>query len=154
MTQPNLLEESDDFSLVLGGPIYQLFRRAHLAGSHLELLNRRLIIITLVAWLPLLLLAALGLPAGSVSQLSFFHDVEVHVRLLIALPVLIGAEILVAERRPDAWKRQCRRSVPGDRRRTFEDHVVMLRPCHIIRPAAAQERYQERRENMAWPTTR
>src|SRR5246127_4004256 len=98
MTQPNLLEESDDFSLVLGGPIYQLFRRAHLAGSHLELLNRRLIIITLVAWLPLLLLAALGLPAGSVSQLSFFHDVEVHVRLLIALPVLIGAEILVHSR--------------------------------------------------------
>jgi hypothetical protein len=98
MTQPNLLEESDDFSLVLGGPIYQLFRRAHLAGSHLELLNRRLIIITLVAWLPLLLLAALGLPAGSVSQLSFFHDVEVHVRFLIALPVLIGAEILVHSR--------------------------------------------------------
>ena len=98
MTQPNLLEESDDFSLVLGGPIYQLFRRAHLAGSHLELLNRRLIIITLVAWLPLLLLAALGLPAGSVSQLSFFHDIEVHVRFLIALPVLIGAEILVHSR--------------------------------------------------------
>src|ERR1700752_4317851 len=98
MTQPNLLEESDDFSLVLGGPIYQLFQRAHLAGSHLELLNRRLIIITLVAWLPLLLLAALGLPAGSVSQLSFFHDVEVHVRFLIALPVLIGAEILVHSR--------------------------------------------------------
>src|ERR1700741_1687536 len=98
MTQPNLLEESDDFSLVLGGPIYQLFQRAHLAGSHLELQNRRLIIITLVAWLPLLLLAALGLPAGSVSQLSFFHDVEVHVRFLIALPVLIGAEILVHSR--------------------------------------------------------
>ncbi|HWO29521.1 MAG TPA: hypothetical protein VNO32_12070, partial [Candidatus Acidoferrum sp.] len=98
MTQPNLLEESDDFSLVLGGPIYQLFRRAHLAGSHLELLYRRLLIITLVAWLPLLLLATLGFPPGSVSRLSFFHDVEVHARFLVALPVLIWAEMLVHSR--------------------------------------------------------
>ena len=98
MTTANFLEETDDFSLVLGGPIYQLFRKAHLAGDHLELLTRRLLIITLVAWLPLLLLAILGSPAGSVSRLSFFHDVEVHARFLIALPVLIGAEILVHSR--------------------------------------------------------
>jgi hypothetical protein len=98
MTQANFLEESDDFSLVLGGPIYQLFRKAHLAGSHLELLYRRLLIITLVAWLPLLLLATLGFPAGSVSRLSFFHDVEVHARFLVALPVLIWAEMLVHSR--------------------------------------------------------
>jgi hypothetical protein len=98
MTQHNFLEESGDFSLVLGGPVYQLFRRAHLAGDHLELLNRRLIIITLVAWLPLLLLATIGFPAGSVSRLSFFHDVEIHVRFLIALPVLIGTELLVHSR--------------------------------------------------------
>src|SRR6516165_7527826 len=26
MTEPNVLQESDDFSLVLGGPIFQLFR--------------------------------------------------------------------------------------------------------------------------------
>src|SRR5882672_2904641 len=98
MTQANFLEESDDFSLVLGGPIYQLFRKAHLAGSHLELLIRRLLVITLVAWLPLLLLAILGFPAGSVSRLSFFHDVEVHARFLVALPVLIWAEMLVHSR--------------------------------------------------------
>ena len=98
MTQLNFLEETDDFSLVLGGPIYQLFRRAHLVGSHLELLYRRLLVITLVAWLPLLLLATLGFPAGSVSRLSFFHDVEVHARFLVVLPVLIWAEMLVHSR--------------------------------------------------------
>src|SRR5262249_32208958 len=31
----------------------------------------------------------------SLTRLSFFHDVEVHVRFLIALPLLIGAEVLV-----------------------------------------------------------
>jgi len=98
MTEPNLFEEPHDFSLVLGGPIYQLFRRSHLAGDHLELLYRRLISIALVAWLPLLLLATLGSAAGNAGRLSFFHDVEVHVRFLIALPVLVGAELIVHSR--------------------------------------------------------
>src|SRR5215831_1644892 len=98
MTEPNLLEEPHDFSLVLGGPIFQLFRRSHLAGDSLELLHRRLLIITLVAWLPLLLLATLGSSAGSAGRLSFFRDVEVHVRFLIALPVLVAAELIVHSR--------------------------------------------------------
>jgi hypothetical protein len=94
MTELNLLE-APDFSLVLGGPLFQLFRRAHLEGDHLELLYRRLLVITLVAWLPLLLLGTLGSSAG---RLSFFHDVEVHVRFLIALPVLIAAELIAQSR--------------------------------------------------------
>jgi hypothetical protein len=98
MTEPNLLEEPLDFSLVLGGPVFQLFRKSHLAGNSLELLYRRLLIITLVAWLPLLLLATLGSSARNVSRISFFHDVEVHVRFLIALPVLVAAELLVHSR--------------------------------------------------------
>jgi hypothetical protein len=88
------LEEAHDFSLVLGGPLFQLLRKAHLEGDHLELLPRRLLTITAVAWLPLLLLT-LGSPAGSLTRLSFFHDVEVHVRFLIALPILVAAELLV-----------------------------------------------------------
>jgi hypothetical protein len=98
MTELNSLEDLEewhDFSLVLGGPIYQLLRRAHLHGDHLEFLKRRLLSITLVAWLPLLLLATLGSATGSVGRLSFLHDVEVHVRFLVALPVLIAAELLV-----------------------------------------------------------
>jgi hypothetical protein len=98
MTERNFLEEPHDFSLVLGGPIFQLFRRSHLAGDGLELVHRRLLIIALVAWLPLLLLATLGSSAGNVGRISFFHDVEVHVRFLIALPVLVAAELLVHSR--------------------------------------------------------
>jgi hypothetical protein len=96
--QPNSLEESTDFSLVLGGPVFQLFRKSRLAGDSLELVHRRLLVITLIAWLPLLLLAALGPSTGSLGRLSFLHDVEVHVRFLIALPVLIAAELLVHSR--------------------------------------------------------
>jgi hypothetical protein len=98
LTEPNILKESADFSLVLGGPIFQLLRRSHLAGDGLELVHRRLLTITLVAWLPLLLLAILGPPAANMGGLSFFHDVEVQVRFLIALPVLIAAELMVHSR--------------------------------------------------------
>jgi hypothetical protein len=96
--EPNFLGERHDFSLVLGGPIFQLFRTSHLAGDGLELLHRRLLIITLVAWLPLLILATLGSSAGNASRLSFLRDVEVHVRFLIALPVLVAAELIVHSR--------------------------------------------------------
>jgi hypothetical protein len=95
MTQPALLEEPRDFSIVLGGPIYQLFRRSRLAGDGLELLHRRLIVITLVAWLPLLVLSTVGSSPGDAKRVSFFQDVEVHFRFLLALPVLIAAELIV-----------------------------------------------------------
>ena len=98
VTKPNLPGESDDFSLVLGGPLFQLFRRAHLEGDDLELLRRRLLVITLVVWLPLLLLTFFSSSFGSVGRISFFRDVEVHVRFLVALPVLIAAELLVHSR--------------------------------------------------------
>lgn len=92
-------EEPPDFSLVMGGPIFQMFRRSHLAGDHMELLARRILVITLLAWLPLLLLSALGhYLAGASVQLPFLRDIEAHVRLLVALPVLIGAELLVHTR--------------------------------------------------------
>jgi hypothetical protein len=87
-----------DFSLVLGDPLFQFFRKARLSGDHLELLHRRLIAITAIAWVPLLLLDILGSQATSIGGLSFLHDVEVQVRFLVALPVLIGAELIVHSR--------------------------------------------------------
>jgi hypothetical protein len=98
MTAPSIAG-THDFSLVLGGPLYQLFRRAHLSGPALEQLWRRLWVITLVAWLPLLLLSvATGHAVGSPGTLPFLRDIESQVRFLIALPVLIAAELIVHQR--------------------------------------------------------
>jgi hypothetical protein len=97
-TKPKVIEPPADFSLVLGGPLFQLFRKAHLEGDHLQLLYRRLIVIPLLAWLPLLMLALLGSLGESSTRVSFFQDVEVHVRFLVALPVLIAAELIVHSR--------------------------------------------------------
>jgi hypothetical protein len=112
-TKPKMLEEPVDFSLVLGGPLYQLFRKAHLEGDHLELLYRRMVVIPLLAWLPLLLLALFGSLGESSTRVSFFRDVEVHVRFLVALPVLIAAEVIAHSRlRPVVRRFIERRIVP------------------------------------------
>jgi len=88
-----------DFSLVLGGPLYQLLRGTGLAGDTLQLLHRRVIVLSLVAWAPLLALSALdGYLWGSRVALPFLRDIEMHVRLLVALPLLIVAELIVHRR--------------------------------------------------------
>jgi len=91
-----LLQESPDFSLVLGGPLYQLFRRTHVSGNALELLHRRLLAFWLVTWLPLLFLSVLGGHArGDAIKVPFLRDLETQVKFLFALPVLIAAELIV-----------------------------------------------------------
>ena len=93
------LNESRDFSLALGGPLYQLWRRVGLAGDTLTLLRRRVVVLTGLAWVPLLLLSvAEGLFWGGRVKVPFLHDVELHVRLLLALPLLVVAELVVNQR--------------------------------------------------------
>ncbi len=101
-----------DFSPVLGGPVFQLLRKSHLSGAALELLPRRIIVISMIAWLPLLLLDSFS---GSAGRLSFLQDVEAHVRFLVALPVLIAAELIVHLRlRPIVYRFVERRIVLPD----------------------------------------
>jgi len=95
----NLRQTLPDFSLVLGGPLFQLLRRANISGDALELMRRRIIIVSLFAWLPLLVFSALeGQALGGNVAVPFLRDVDVHVRFLLALPLLIVAELVVHQR--------------------------------------------------------
>jgi len=87
-----------DFSLVTGGPLFQLYRKAHLVIDPLELLYRRIFVITAIVWVPLLLLSMWGPFTGRVVEVSFLRDVEMHARFLVALPVLIFGELIVHSR--------------------------------------------------------
>jgi hypothetical protein len=99
MAQPEISNEAPEFSLVLGGPLFDFFRRARLSGHTLEFAQRRVVVIVGVAWLPLLLLALIGGHAiGGPLQIPFLYDIEAQVRFLIALPILIVAEVIVHSR--------------------------------------------------------
>ena len=79
--------------------MFQLYLRGRLSGSALELLQRRILVITAFAWLPLLLLSLLdGRAFGGGVKIPFLYDVEAHARFLIALPMLILAELIVHRR--------------------------------------------------------
>jgi hypothetical protein len=111
-TSTTSLTGSPDSSLVLGGPLFQLFRRTHLSGDALELLGRRTLAITIFAWLPLLLLSVIeGHAVGGSIHISFLRDIEAHVRFLIALPVLLGAELAVHIRLGSVVRRFVERNI-------------------------------------------
>jgi hypothetical protein len=115
-----------DFSVVLGGPLYQIIRRAHLSGTALQLWRRRIGVITLVAWLPLLILSLLaGRASGDAVAMPFLRDIEVHVRLLLALPLLIVAELVVHQRmRPVVRQFLERDLIPDASRARFDAAAI------------------------------
>jgi len=90
-----------EFSLLRGGLLFQVLRRAHLSEDSPKENRRRVIVIALLAWLPLLVLAALGgRLAGESVTVPFLTDVEAHIRFLVALPLLILAEVAVQRHVP------------------------------------------------------
>lgn len=84
-----------DFSLVLGGPFFQLLIRLGLITPSMGLLKKRIIFFTLFTWMPLLLLSLFQGNAWGNVGLPFLYDMETGARFLIALPLLIAAELLV-----------------------------------------------------------
>ena len=120
-----LLSDPRDFSLVLGGPLFQLLRRAHLSDDALMLVRQRVVVIALLAWLPLLVLSALeGHMLGGTVAIPFLLDVEAHVRFLVAMPLLIIAELIVHRRmRPLVRQFLERNLIPESAMMRFEDVI-------------------------------
>jgi hypothetical protein len=116
------LQNPPDFSLVLGGPLFQLLRRTRLSDDALTLLRRRVLVISLLAWLPLLVLSALGGQLlGGGTAVPFLKDVDVHVKFLVVIPLLIVAELVVHQRlRPLANQFLAQDLIPESARARFD----------------------------------
>lgn len=99
MATPAPLQKPPNLSLALGGPLYRMLARSHLASSVPELLSRQAaIVVLLVGWVPLALLSLAQAHFLGGVKLSFLRDIETNVRFLVSLPVLILAEMLVHQR--------------------------------------------------------
>jgi hypothetical protein len=83
--------------LTEGGPGDALMRRLKLAPLGLRA-RRAAVVLALVAWAPLLVLSVIqGLAIGGVT-IPFLYDLAAHVRFLVAVPVLLLAEIPIGAR--------------------------------------------------------
>ena len=90
------LDKLNDFSLVAGGPLFRMLRRSRLTGDAMEMLHRRVIALVLLTWVPLLVLSiAEGNAWGASIAMPFVEDIDTQLRLLIAGPLLLLAEVVV-----------------------------------------------------------
>lgn len=86
-------EANANDELFSGGPLGRWERSFGLVKPGRPRAARRSLLAVLIAWLPLAVLAGVQfLMSGDESARSFFSDIAVHVRFLMAVPALIFAE--------------------------------------------------------------
>ena len=118
--------ETQDFSLILGGPLYQLFCRAHLCGKVLELLRRRILVLCAVSWVPLFAFSVLeGNALGNEVKVPFLLDLEIYARFVLALPLLIIAELVIHERMRTVVRQFLERDLISDNAREKFDAAIV-----------------------------
>ena len=88
-------ETVGEFSLTSGGLLYRLLLSLRLVKPPMEYLRRRVVVVTAVAWLPLLVLSAIAGTAVGGVDVPFLYDISTHARFLVALPLLLFAEVVV-----------------------------------------------------------
>jgi hypothetical protein len=105
-----------------------------LSGDALQLLHRRILVLTLIAWVPLLLSSiAEGSAWGtSIVKVPFLYDIEMHLRLLVALPLLMVAEVVVHRRlRPAVQQFVERDLIPNSAQAQFEAAIAAALPAQL-----------------------
>ena len=88
-----------EFSIIDGGPLDQGLNLAGLNKPGPKFLGLRLAALVVICWLPLLILSAkAGLLLGDKVHIPFSHDFVVNTRFLLAIPLLVIAERVIAPR--------------------------------------------------------
>jgi len=96
----NALESAEsavrDFSIIVGGPVYDFLQRLGLVRFALPNVLRRIAAVVAATWLPLLLLSLKdGVALGHEVSIPFLFDVSMYGRFLLALPLLLLGEIMI-----------------------------------------------------------
>jgi hypothetical protein len=85
-----------DFSIVVGGPVYDFLLRIGLVRFGLPNVVRRIFALILITWFPLLALSlGPGLAIGHRVTIPLLSDFATYGRLLLTLPLLLLAEVVI-----------------------------------------------------------
>ena len=82
------------FLLIEGGPLYRIQRRVGLVRAQSPLIVRRAVFSIFITWVPLLVLSAISGFAVRNVELPFLKDIAAAARFLIAIPLLLIAEVI------------------------------------------------------------
>ncbi|MDD1634808.1 MAG: hypothetical protein LUQ06_00520, partial [Methylococcaceae bacterium] len=86
-----------EFLIINGGPFDEGLKLVGLNKPEPKFLGLRLAALVVISWLPLLILSAkAGLLLGDTVQIPFLHDFIVNTRFLLAVPLLVIAEMVIA----------------------------------------------------------
>lgn len=92
----NVSAIADNFSIVAGGPAYDLLLRLRLIRFSLPHILRRIAVLVVLTWVPLLVLSLKdGLAFGHRVKVPLLFDFATYSRLLLALPLFVVAEIVI-----------------------------------------------------------
>ena len=93
------IKEFPELSLMEGGPGDALMRRLRLIRPELGAASARTaVILAVLTWLPLLVFSFVeGLALGG-ARIPFLYDIAAHARFLVAIPILLLAEIPIGIR--------------------------------------------------------
>jgi len=85
-----------DFSIVVGGPVYDFLLRIGLVRLGLPNVMRRIVALFAITWIPLLIFCLKdGLATGNRVVVPLLSDYSTYGRLLFALPLLLLAEVVI-----------------------------------------------------------
>jgi hypothetical protein len=108
-----------------GGPLFRIEKRVGLIKANSQLTVRRAIWAAVVTWLPLLILSAIQETAlGHEVSVPFLHDFSVYSRFLLAVPLLLLAEIILGPRIAEAAAHFVTSGVVAEKDFPQFDHAV------------------------------
>jgi hypothetical protein len=97
------LANESDLYIERGGPAYRLMQRIGLIRGEDPSVRRRIVVFLAVTWLPLLIFAVWeGLAIGPTPRETFLLDFATFARFLIAVPLLVVAEVTIGPRMTSA----------------------------------------------------
>jgi hypothetical protein len=100
---PYKYPQTRPFLLMEGGPLYHIEKRVGLIKANAPLMIKRAIFAAVLTWLPLLILSAIqGTAIGHKVPVPFLLDFGAYTRFLIAIPLLLLAEISLGPRIAEA----------------------------------------------------
>ncbi len=120
------MTEFPELSLIEGGPGDALMKKLRLISPGIGSASpRTAIILAAITWLPLMVLSVIeGLAVGG-AKIPFFYDIAAHTRFLVAVPILVLAEIPIGKRLRGIAKHFLDAGlVPESERKQFNSYIV------------------------------